>query len=114
MENLQENQEKMEIKDILRTLRLQYKLSQKELAEKLGIGQATVCQWEKGTSKPTCDAIIALSKFYNVSAGFILGIDEDDMGLSKMEEACLGLFSGLPENQQELIVRLMQNLHGCI
>lgn len=114
MNNLQENQEKMEIKDILRTLRSQAKLSQKELGKKLGIGQATICQWEKGVSKPTCDAIIALSAFYNVSADFILGIDDDDMGLSKMEEACLGLFSGLPDNQQELIVRLMRNLHGYI
>ncbi len=114
MEILQEKEEKMEIKDILKALRIEQNLSQKELGKKLGIGQATICQWEKGTSKPTCEAIIALSNFYNVSADFILGIDEDDMGLSKMEETCLGLFSGLPETQQELIIRLMRNLHGCI
>lgn len=111
---MMEKQEKIQIKDILKNLRLDAKVSQKQLADALGIGQATVCQWEKGTSKPTCDAIIALSGYYNVSADFILGIDDEDMGMSKMEEACLGLFSGLPDNQQELIVRLMRNLHGLL
>lgn len=114
MENLIENQEKMQIKEILKTLRADAGISQKQLADALGVGQATVCQWEKGTSKPTCEAIIALSAYYKVSADFILGINDEDMGLSKMEEACLGLFSGLPDNQQELIVRLMRNLHGLI
>ena len=85
-----ENKEKMQIKDILKTLRTQAKISQKQLADALGIGQATVCQWEKGTSKPTCDAIIALTGGRNriteavnlLSHGradrlFISGVDKD-------------------------------------
>lgn len=100
----------MEMQDILKTLRKQAKISQKELATSLGIGQATICQWESGKAKPTSDALRALCKYYNISANFLLGLDESNSGLDEMQEVCLGLFDNLTYTQKRLIIELMKEM----
>ncbi|MDE7215577.1 MAG: helix-turn-helix domain-containing protein [Clostridia bacterium] len=102
----------MEVKDILKTLRKTSKISQSELASNLGIGQATVCQWEKGLAKPTCDGIIALSKFYNVSADFLLGINDEmhGAGLSDEYEELIGIYDNLTNTQKYLIIEIMKQM----
>lgn len=102
----------MEVKDILKTLRKTSKLSQSELASKLGVGQATVCQWERGTAKPTCEGIIALSKFYMVSADFILGINEDMHGsaLSDEHDELIARYDNLTNAQKYLIMEIMKQM----
>ena len=102
----------MEIKDILKSVRKTFKISQSELAKGIGIGQATVCQWELGHSKPTCDALIALSKYYGLSADFLLGIN-DDMhggGLSDEHDQLIAMFDNLTHEQRSLIVGIMQQM----
>lgn len=102
----------MEIKDILRTLRKTYKISQSELAKSLGIGQATISQWERGTAKPTCDGIIALSKYYMVSADFLLGINDEmhGAGLSDLQEELIARFDNLTHEQRYLIMEIMKQM----
>lgn len=102
----------MEVKDILKNLRKESNISQSELASELGIGQATVSQWERGAAKPTSDAIIALSKFYNVSADFLLGIDDDSRsaGLGNEYEELLGIFYNLTNTQKYLMIEIMKQM----
>ncbi|MDE6188676.1 MAG: helix-turn-helix domain-containing protein [Clostridia bacterium] len=102
----------MEIKDILKTLRKTYKISQSELAKSLGIGQATVCQWELGGTKPTSEAIIALSKYYGVSADFLLGINEEmhGGGLSEEHDQLIALYDNLTHGQKYLIIEIMKQM----
>ena len=57
----------------LKTLRLEAKLTQKELAEKLEIGQNTYSYWEKGIRKPVGENLNKLANFYNVSTDYLLG-----------------------------------------
>ena len=97
----------MEVKDILKTLRKTSKLSQSELANKLGVGQATVCQWEMGTAKPTCEGII-----YMVSADFILGINEDMHGsaLSDEHDELIARYDNLTNAQKYLIIEIMKQM----
>ena len=57
----------------LKTLRLEAKLTQKELAEKLEIGQNTYSYWEKGIRKPVGENLNKLANFFNVSTDYLLG-----------------------------------------
>lgn len=102
----------MEIKDILKNLRKNSKISQSELANRLGIGQATICQWERGLAKPTSDGIIALSKFYEVSADFLLGINDNMHGAELGEEyvELVGRYENLTREQKRLIIDLMKQM----
>ena len=60
----------------IKELRKERKLTQKELAKGLKVGQASVCEWEKNQYEPTASAIIALCKFFDVSADYLLGLSD--------------------------------------
>lgn len=51
----------------LKTLRNQYKISQKELADKLNVSYKTISHWENGYTEPNLDILINLKNFFNVS-----------------------------------------------
>ena len=50
-----------------RTLRENKNLTQCELAQKLGVGQNTVSNWENGIAKPDIETVVALSKIFETS-----------------------------------------------
>ena len=61
----------------IKELRKEKKLTQKELAEKLKIGQASISEWEKDLYEPTASAIKSLALFFNVSADYLLGLEKE-------------------------------------
>lgn len=103
----------MEIKTILKRLRREAGLTQKQLSQELAIGQATISQWESGASRPTADALIALSEYYEVSADFILGISNAKEGECKMNkdvEECIALIDNLTGYQRGIIKELLKQM----
>lgn len=66
-------------------LRNERHLTQKQLAEKLEIGQSTVSEWECGVYEPTADAIRRLALFFEVSSDFLLNL-EDEFGFKIIDE----------------------------
>lgn len=58
----------------IKHLREQKKLSQADLAKKLGITRSSVNAWEQGISVPSTQYIIELSELFNVSTDFLLGV----------------------------------------
>ncbi len=57
-------------------LRKRAGLSQPKLAEKIGVSKGNVGDWETGRSKPGSDALIMLSKVFDVSIDWILTGEE--------------------------------------
>ncbi len=51
----------------IRELRIAQKLSQQELATKLGIDRSTVAKWETGTHSPRTNKLRQLAKVLNCS-----------------------------------------------
>lgn len=66
----------MSIGQRIKELRVSKKLSQKELAEKLGVSRGNVGDWESEKSKPGADALLALSRFFGVTADWLLSGEE--------------------------------------
>ena len=50
-------------------------MTQRELAEIIGVTQDSVSLWEKGKRLPATEHIIALCKFFKISADYLLGLD---------------------------------------
>ena len=67
----------MEFSDILRALRLQCALTQKQLGRKLGLTVSTVCHWEKRRSEPSISQLKNLSAVFGVSVDFLIGNAEE-------------------------------------
>lgn len=75
----------------LRDLRKEKSLSQKQMAEKLCISQQTYSDYENGKTEPTLDTIIELSKIFNVSSDYLLGlVDEFGTPVITPEEKAAG------------------------
>ncbi|MDE7306840.1 MAG: helix-turn-helix domain-containing protein [Clostridia bacterium] len=60
---------------IIKEERLQKNMSQRKLAEVLGVTQDSVSLWETGKRLPATEHIIALCKFFKISADYLLGLD---------------------------------------
>ncbi len=67
------------MKNLLKELRKSKEISQNELSIILDISQSAIAKWELGKAEPTANALIKLSKYYEVTTDYLLGI-EDDFG----------------------------------
>lgn len=67
----------MPFNERLKELRSDAGLSQKRLAELIGVSQKAIDFWEKGINEPKASYIIALANFFNVSCDYLLGIVDD-------------------------------------
>ena len=57
----------------LKTLRKEKKLTQKELAEQIGIKQNSYSDWETGKSEPSFENLIKLADLLEVSLDWLFG-----------------------------------------
>ena len=62
--------------DRLLTLMLLEQITQKELAEKLGITQPTVNRWIKGENEPDFSKIVFLCEIFCVSPDYLFGFEK--------------------------------------
>ncbi len=56
-------------------LRHEKNLTQKEVAEKIGVSAAAVGFWETGTNEPKATYLVKLSNFFGVSIDELIGCD---------------------------------------
>lgn len=52
--------------------------TQQTLADKLNVSKFTIQSWEQGKSSPGNEMLIKICKLYDVSADFLLGLNDDD------------------------------------
>ena len=55
-------------------LRVSFGWTQVQLAQKLGITKQTVSNWENDNIQPSIDMLVKLSKIFNVSTDYLLGL----------------------------------------
>ena len=60
----------------LKELRKQAPFTQVELAKRLGIGQSSYADWERGKKNPTQENLIRLAQILNVSVDYLVGNSE--------------------------------------
>lgn len=70
-----------EIRYKIKELRKDKGLTQKQLAEMLDKSVTGVASWEQGLSEPSVNDIRSLCKIFEVSADYLLGL-EDEIGSS--------------------------------
>lgn len=65
---------------ILRELRKEKNLSQKQLAESIGTTFTNLSRWELGQFEPDFNTLIKISSFFNVTTDYLLGL-ENEIGI---------------------------------
>lgn len=94
----------IDLGNILKTLRLKENMTQAQLAQKLGLTKSVISAYETGLRLPSYDILIHISKIYNVSTDYLLGLDHrqeiDLSGLSQEEVAAvLNLIKVMKKNK---------------
>ena len=56
----------------IRKMRIKKKLTQQQLAEKLGVKRTTVTLWESGKNKPRVDTLIELAKVFKCGVNSLI------------------------------------------
>ena len=62
--------------NILKELRIERRLTQKQLADQLGVKRYNVSDWENGRSEPDIARLISIARFFDVSVDYLVGNDE--------------------------------------
>ena len=85
----------------MKALRLEAKLTQQDMSEKLGVSRPTYTYWEKGERTPPLETLLILANIFSVSLDYLLG--NSNCRMKPNEEDCeLGtLFESLVENMTE-------------
>ncbi|MBQ2968709.1 MAG: helix-turn-helix transcriptional regulator [Clostridia bacterium] len=68
--------EKMRFAENLYKIRKMRCISQKEVAERVGVSQAVVSMWENGSALPTLERFVAITTVLKCSADVLLGLEE--------------------------------------
>ena len=112
---------KGEIKEKLRTLRLDAGYTQKEMAQKIKSTDKNVWAYEKGLATPPAEIIVAYAEAFNISTDYLLGL-EDDFGvrtstpmsddITAEEKEMIKKIRTLRKESRELVEQMIDTLAG--
>lgn len=63
--------------DVLKSLRMIYQMSVKELANKMNVSSAYICEIEANNKKPSLDMLSKYSEVFNTDMSVIMYFDEE-------------------------------------
>ena len=98
--------------DRLRLLRESRKITQLRLSTHLGISQEAISAYERKESMPNIDVLIEISRFFNVSIDYLLGLDNvkksiSEKELDEFEIALITNYRKLEQSEQELLIKII-------
>ncbi len=102
----------------IQELRANSGLTQKQLAEKIGVKNYIIGNWEQGRTEPSVKDLIDLANIFECSIDYLLG-RENDFGqivlttnLSYDVSEVIGLYSNLTDNKKKIVTSLLKELNG--
>lgn len=102
------------LKDTIKKLRIEQGLSQDELAERVHVVRQTVSKWERGTSVPDADSLMALAQALGVSAAELLG----ESAMAEKEQSDLAWETSLLDervtSESQRLDRLVRSLKWAL
>ena len=58
-------------------LRAEKGIGQNQLAQEIQVSNASISYWENAKQEPTAQAVYKLAKYFDVSADYLLGLEDD-------------------------------------
>lgn len=86
----------MNMGEKLRSLRTEMKLTQKQVADRIGLAISAVSSYESGTRYPSYETLVKLSRMFHVSTDYLLGLTEKrSIDVTGLDDAEVELISQL-------------------
>ena len=86
----------------LKVLRIENKMTQKQVADRVGVAVSAVSSYESGLRYPSYYVLIKLSSLFHVSTDYLLGVTKN---------RCIDV-SGLEDDKINVISQLVEMLKG--
>lgn len=86
----------------LKSLRTGQKLSQRELAERLGVAKSIISYYESGDRYPSYDVLVKLARLFHVTTDYLLDI----------EKTRIIDVSNLTEEEIDVIISMIKTLEN--
>ena len=92
----------------LKSMRKSQRLTQQQLADRLGVAKSVVSYYENGERFPSYDVLIKISRIFHVTTDYLLGVERkytiDISDLSESDRAVVtSVISALKEKQHSEI-----------
>ena len=100
------DRQKYPIGDKIKKYREDCGISQRELADTLGVSNTRVSNWEQGINRPDADMIGGICRALNVSPSHLLDVRLTDDDLTDRERAVVQAYRQRPEMQHAVDVLL--------
>ena len=82
----------------LKALRLGKNLTQKQIADRIGLAISAVSSYESGSRYPSYDVLIKLARIFHVSTDYLLGIaDNRNIDVTGLAEDEINIISQLAD-----------------
>lgn len=102
----------------LKKLRIQNKLTQKKLAEKLNISQAAIHCYESGNKEASYKTAETIADYFGVTIDYLLGREPDsglvyvhkDPALTEDEKHVLELYRNIVPESRELTLSILEQM----
>lgn len=91
----------------IRNLRLQHKLTQEQLADRLGVSYQSVSRWENGVTYPDIEFLPAIARQFSVTTDHLLG--QDDLEKRKRIRKQIQSISKMGEGDKDTIIDIIRN-----
>lgn len=97
---------KYEIGSRIRKYRENKGLSQKDLADLIGVSNSRISNWEQGINRPNADIVADICKALNISPSELLDVQLSTDVLSEQERKVINAYRDKPELQQAVNILL--------
>ena len=67
---------KIAFKNNLKSLRIEAKLGQIELAKELGVSKGIISLWENGLREPNLSSLVLIANYFNISIDYLIGLEK--------------------------------------
>ncbi len=100
----------------LKKLRTEFKISQQQLANAIGVSQQSVNKYENQDVEPDIAVLIKIADYFSVSVDYLIGrISSPDFAvssLSKDEKLIISKYKTLTKKEKEIIKLIIDNHMG--
>lgn len=97
---------------VLKELRLEKGVSQKEVATAVKTTDVTIGRYENGDREPKGDMLYSIADYYNVSIDYLLGLSEkrEPLKLTEKEMKAIELANQLSDEEFNNIINLINSI----
>lgn len=105
--------------ELLAELRVDHKLTQKELAKIIYVSPGTISNYENGVHYPDVEKLIALADFFQVTTDYLLGRCSANLSPEIFNEAIIGDLTagrvihdikGLPQDRKQALAVILSDM----